>query len=187
MTDLMHDGASNPKPKRPASLTAAAILLILFGLYTTFGGVLGVTMMMDPNTMAYFDELPSYEWFRLLGVLATLFIGILAVIAGRFVWHIKPVGRDLGITLAAIAMPLAVIQTFHTIGYVLPTINRIRDQQRLPDVSTNALIVLGFALVLSITVWGIIIRLLRSQSARNAFASRLKLPANEVPAPTESP
>lgn len=191
-------------PKRPGTILGAAILLLIFGVYSILGGVCGGIVILTPDAIGNLMpkqpgvqgkaqdplapqrqvalEAPAYVPFALGFTGFTVLLGLLATIAGIRALKMAPAARSLGVFVAIAVILSTLVQTGYNFAYVIPITARVTAEQQkerppgMPDMSgvTTGAMYGGaiFGVIFNIVIWGIVIMLLRSKSATDAFAGK---------------
>ena len=195
-------------PKRPGTILGAAILLLIFGVYSLLGGICGGIFVLNPEAVTealsnllpkapgpqgkeqdvfapqrqVAKEAPAYTPVMVASSGVTSLLGLLAVIAGIGALRMKPSARSLGIFVALTEILATLIQSGYNIAFVIPITARVTAEQNqerppgMPDMSgfTNGALYGGaiFGILFTIVIWGIVLMLLRSKSATDAFAGK---------------
>ncbi|MBI2804637.1 MAG: hypothetical protein HYX68_06590 [Planctomycetes bacterium] len=197
------------KPKRPATVIIAAVLLILFGTWSLLGGICGAGGMAilnamppqkgklpaeDPAAPARFiaKEAPGYYpvIFTLMGIDVLLGIGQLAT--GISLFSLSGIGRYGAMGLTLVKLMVSFAGHAYNLIVVLPLQKRFFEENPLPQGApfdagafSQGLtgVVLIITIVVQLTITGLIVWLLLSGSARAAFAAAAAPPeeAEEKP------
>lgn len=127
-------------------------------------------------------EAPGYVPVTVGSSALTSLIGLLAIIAGIGILKMNPTARSLGIMVAVCFILLALVMSGYNFAFVVPISVQVADDQAknqppgMPDMSgiNKALVYVGSVVgfIFQVVIWGLIILLLRSQGARDAFAGK---------------
>ena len=127
-------------------------------------------------------EAPAYVPVMACTQAVGTLLGLLALIAGLGALKMKPSARRLGIFVALAVIVSTLIQTGYNFAYVVPITIQVAEEQAedrppgMPDMSGATKVMTygftAFAIVFQLVIWGIILMLLRSKSATDAFAGK---------------
>ncbi len=130
---------------RPGSVTAAAVLSIIYGSLFTLCGLCGVVSLaaqgaMGKNFLAGGDpmqvqlqkqledalqrEVPGYQAFQVVGTIISLGEALALLIAGIGLLSMQPWARTLAIVVCLIAMVSTGFQAVYQSAFIIPAMNK---------------------------------------------------------------
>jgi len=197
------------KPKRPGVVLAAAIILFVFGglsVLGIFGAVTPYVMpempqpkqvgnqpqFIDPTPKLVAEEPTLMAVMSIASVLGAL-VGGAKIWAGVGIMQLRPGARTAGIYLSLLTIVMSIAQSVYSALYFVPAYLRIFARENAPEIVHFQGIIEGalwgmtaFGIVGSSVLWIIVILLLNSRRARDAFAGISETPADE-PEPERKP
>jgi hypothetical protein len=132
------------QPRRPASVTAAGVMAILYGSVALLCGMCGLANLVgqaalgdnllpanDPVQAQVQQELkailerdvPGYEAFQIVSALVGLAVAVAILIAGIRILGVRPQARTLALTGCVIAIAATLAQAGFQAAYVMPAMS----------------------------------------------------------------
>lgn len=192
------------KPQRPGVVTAAAILLLVFGSLGIIGGVCGgaglavmfsLDKLLPPKPANQPDvfmgirilpklasEAPGYVPIMVGTTAFHLILSIAGIIAGIGAFKLKPSARTVGMSVAIGMIVLNLLSSVYQMAVVQPAQNRLMVQELgvgpIPGGEASTVmtgVMLLFQVLFSAGIWLTVFFLLNSARSRDAFAGKWPL------------
>jgi hypothetical protein len=172
----------NHLPKRPGTVVAAAVLLFIYGAFNlSCSFCAGISFAAgDPNEAQIAREVPGHQIVNISQAISNLLTGAAMIALGVGVLQLMPIARIGAFLICSYEILMALAHTVYSVVLVIPATQRVMaaQAQNNPQAPFDVVQVMNisvwgflvFAVLLTLSMCGLIMIFLSGKNVRAAFA-----------------